>query len=174
MLHLDTERINILYNVVEKFSNQAGGPKLSVSPKIFTKVVGMKLLPFYEYAYLPFYGLSWEEAKKCLQQYIKGVARALMELDKFGLRHNDVRADNVCFDKNHTPILIDFDRRSVTGGITADKYFSGSQYSCMYNIREPNFMFNRLLKIHRYVAARVANSLDFKRRHNRLSQQKVD
>ncbi len=79
---------------------------------MYVSLIFANVLYLYTYKYLPYKGLDRYEAKKCLRHYVNSIASALAELHIRGLRHNDVRADNVCFDAAFTPILIDFDRSS--------------------------------------------------------------
>ena len=53
--------------------------------------------------------LTYKEAKECLCDLIRKVVDVSLQLNKEGIRHNDLRLPNICFDENYNLILIDLD-----------------------------------------------------------------
>ena len=63
----------------------------------------------------------------CLHDFLKGLAQAIQEFHQHGFAHQDIRLENVCFNEQYEPVLIDLDR-SIE--ITGSPIFYGK--SCMY------------------------------------------
>ena len=80
--------------------------QLSIS--CFVKPFG--IVCFYGFEKLP-YQISRDQAKQCLYQFVVEVNDALDVLhNHFAFAHLDIKLDNICFNKNFKPVLIDFDR----------------------------------------------------------------
>ncbi len=93
----------------------------------------------YVYTYFPYGSLKRIDAKKCLKELLAKIADELLKLRRMNISHNDVRLENICFDEQFKPCLIDFDR-CCTLHKSRDKYFSGNGLSgCMYNLFNPVF-----------------------------------
>ena len=63
----------------------------------------------------------------CLFYFVKEVAQALDKYHKLGFSHQDIRLENVCFNGQYQPVLIDLDR-SIHNTASAITYGN----SCMY------------------------------------------
>ena len=61
---------------------------------------------------LPYPPLSIMDAKRCLRELVSGVVEALEEIhsEPYQMAHLDVLLDNICFDGEGKPVLIDPDR----------------------------------------------------------------
>ncbi len=82
------------------------------------------------YAFLEFDHMFDFEARCCCTELVKGIHIALQELHHRSLAHNDVRLENILFNRIHEPILIDLDR--ATSVNTLFSYFNSAE-SCMYS-----------------------------------------
>lgn len=87
------------------------------------------------YHFLPYNPLNRMEAKRCLKKLLIGIANALNQLHRAGLSHNDVRLDNICFDANFRPVLIDLDRCHSIEEVHPN--YTSSMESCMYSLIHP-------------------------------------
>ena len=104
-------------------------PKFSTS----LEVVDMLNVEFcYSYNYLPYGHLRRDEARLCLNDFLERMEKTLNELHNMGMSHNDIRLENVCFDSDFNPILIDFDMSSKTEGIQHENVMMSRQ-GCMYS-----------------------------------------
>ncbi len=92
--------------------------------------------PFaYSYKYFPHAPLKWREAKSCLRGLVVGVNTVLTTLHSQNVCHNDLKLDNICFDEQFTPCLIDFDRSSSER--VAPRFYNYVGSSCMYDVFNP-------------------------------------
>ncbi len=73
------------------------------------------------------------EAKYCCRELVGGIQVALKELHDLHISHNDVRLENLLFNSNHEPILVDLDRAVSVD--TLFSYFNVTE-SCMYSFPE--------------------------------------
>jgi len=71
--------------------------------------------------------LTVDEASLCLRDLLKGLAQAIQEFHQNGFAHQDIRLENVCFNEQYEPVLIDLDR---SRDITLRTILYGK--SCMY------------------------------------------
>jgi len=71
--------------------------------------------------------LTVDEASLCLRDLLKGLAQAIQEFHQNGFAHQDIRLENVCFNQQYEPVLIDLDR---SRDITLRAILYGK--SCMY------------------------------------------
>ncbi len=127
VLHCQSEVLNIR-DVIHIFGESP--PKCSVQLQRFLSSTSEHLF-CYTYPYLPHPKLNFEEAKKCLAEFLQLSALALEELHGMGICHNDVRLDNICFNREFKPVLIDFDKSTAMKGHFYRQVFTGST-SCMY------------------------------------------
>ena len=73
--------------------------------------------------------MTAEEAKNCLQNFFSEVRSVIGQLhDTYKLAHLDIRLDNICFNQQFKPILIDLDRSE---GIGTDRIYQSDYASCM-------------------------------------------
>ena len=71
---------------------------------------------FFKYDRVHYDPMTAEEAKKCLQHFFSEVRSVIGQLhDTYKLAHMDIRLDNICFNQQFKPILIDLDRSEVIG-----------------------------------------------------------
>ena len=85
---------------------------------------------FFQYRTVRYDPMINTDAKRCLRQFYSGVHNALEKVhNELKLAHMDVRLDNICFNGEFQPILIDFDRAMSTS-----RAFEEVPYgeSCMY------------------------------------------
>uniref|UniRef100_A0A1X7TF44 Protein kinase domain-containing protein n=1 Tax=Amphimedon queenslandica TaxID=400682 RepID=A0A1X7TF44_AMPQE len=101
------------------------------SPTRFIHRQLVKKYPYVIYSYkkVPYGPLSIVEASECLKYLLLSIKEALKELHSCGLRHNDLRLPNVCFNSEYEAILIDLD--ACTPAEYRHSSFSGAN-SCMY------------------------------------------
>ena len=84
---------------------------------------------FFKYDRVHYDPMTVEEAKKCLQHFFCEVRSVIGQLhDTYKLAHMDIRLDNICFNQQFKPILIDLDRSE---GIGTDKVDESDYASCM-------------------------------------------
>ena len=78
--------------------------------------VELESLDFLRYKAVPHDPLTVEEASLCLHDLLKGLAQAIQEFHQHGFAHQDIRLENVCFNEQYEPVLIDLDRSiKITG-----------------------------------------------------------
>ncbi len=97
--------------------------------------------PFcYSYPFLPHSPMKYKEAKQCLRDLLRRVAKILLDLRQMQFSHNDVRLENICFDQHFHPCLIDFDRCAGVDKGSGDEYYFArlSRQSCMYDLENPS------------------------------------
>ena len=83
---------------------------------------------FFKYDRVHYDPMTVEEAKKCLQNFFIEVRSVIGQLhDKYKLAHMDIRLDNICFNQQFKPILIDLDRSEGIGTIVGQSDYA----SCM-------------------------------------------
>ena len=71
---------------------------------------------FFKYDRVHYDPMTEEEAKKCLQHFFSEVRSVIGQLhDTYKLAHMDIRLDNICFNQQFKPILIDLDRSEMLG-----------------------------------------------------------
>ena len=75
------------------------------------KLVGRKYYFRFNALHQPMHPM---EAKINIVMFVKSVVAAVQELHGFGIAHNDIRLDNICFDENRQAVLIDLDRSNFT------------------------------------------------------------
>ena len=80
------------------------------------------------YDHLPFDYLTRIQARDCFKAFVRGVKNALDELHSLGVSHNDVWLENVLFNSEYVPVLIDLERAHKVSPFFGDK-------SCMYNLK---------------------------------------
>ncbi len=131
VLYKLTEFVNIK-QAIEVFTRTK--PKFSTSLEL-VDVLNVHFC--YSYNYLPYGHLRRDEARLCLNDFLEKMEKTLNELHNMGMSHNDIRLDNVCFDSDFNPILIDFDMSTKDGMDHADLMMSGS--SCMYSSFNPPY-----------------------------------
>ena len=51
-----------------------------------------------------------DEAKQCLYNLVKEVAHTIQDLHALDWAHQDIRLDNICYNADYQPVLIDLDR----------------------------------------------------------------
>ena len=84
---------------------------------------------FFKYDCVHYDPMTVEEAKKCLQHFFCEVRSVIGQLhDTYKLAHMDIRLDNICFNQQFKPILIDLDRSE---GIGTDIVDESDYASCM-------------------------------------------
>lgn len=70
---------------------------------------------FLRYKAVPHDPLTVDKASLCLHDLLKGLAQAIQEFHQNGYAHQDIRLENVCFNEQYEPVLIDLDRsRRIT------------------------------------------------------------
>ena len=74
--------------------------------------------------------LTTEKAYMCLRDLVENMHLALEAYHGAGLAHLDVRLENVCFNENFQPVLIDLDRSCRLSYTVDTDCFAES---CMYN-----------------------------------------
>lgn len=84
-----------------------------------------------KYTFVPWKPLVENELCLCLGDFVSKVKDSISKLHTKGFAHLDLRLDNICFDANFYPVLIDLDRarRFIVFG-ASDVY----PHSCMYCI----------------------------------------
>jgi len=90
---------------------------------------GRNRINFFCFKTLPFQLLSTHEAKDCLIEFVDGVYKALTVLHtSFCFAHLDIRLDNICFNHQFQPVLIDLDRaqESMAKGRLLRELYSNS------------------------------------------------
>jgi len=60
------------------------------------------------------------EAQQCSKQLVEKVHQVIVDVHRSGLTHGDLRIRNVCFDRDHQPILIDVDFGSAFSPLGKD------------------------------------------------------
>ena len=93
------------------------------------------MLKVYKYDYVPISPLKPEQAKRCLLPLVLGINCALGKLHALELSHNDLRLENVCFNRQFEVVLIDMDRCFHISQLYPMFTSSRSQSSCMYDIQ---------------------------------------
>ena len=88
------------------------------------------MLDVISYKFLKFDHLHKSEAKSCCREFVEGIKIALDELHDMGISHNDVRLENMLFNANYVPTLIDLDRAQPVDVLFS--YFNKHE-SCMYS-----------------------------------------
>ena len=103
-------------------------------PNGFVKPEILVRTPFLHYRYpgAKYGKLKREEALSCLQELVRGIFRALDEVHKLGLSHNDIRLPNVCFNDKFEVVLIDFER--AYGVEQLSPFYLEEVTSCMYRV----------------------------------------
>ena len=92
-------------------------------------------LNVYKYDYVPISPLNPEQAKRCLLPLVLGINCALGKLHALELSHNDLRLENVCFNRQFEVVLIDMDRCYPISQLYPLFKSSSSQSSCMYKLQ---------------------------------------
>ena len=88
-------------------------------------------LRYYKYPCVSYDPLHVEQAKRCLSRFFFEVLEALNFLHQdYNLAHMDVRLENICFNENFKPVLIDLDRAVPAALKTLRFAFCES---CMYD-----------------------------------------
>jgi len=123
----DIERVSYLY-LFQYYAEEANqiifpymGPLPSSRPP--------SMPPMLVYKRLPYPPLTRRKAKGCLKYLIPKVRNALVQLHTYlQVAHLDVRLENICFNENCLPILIDLDRNAPLdeSGETLLEMFPGS------------------------------------------------
>ena len=62
--------------------------------------------------------LSYQDAEKCLYELLQKLLKVCLLLSNEGIRHNDVRVPNICFDEQYETVLIDFDNADFLEGVS--------------------------------------------------------
>ena len=84
------------------------------------------------YDWLPHYPMVREEAKRCIGHLFTEICSAIKQLHlQTKLGHMDIRLDNICFNVNYKPVLIDLERAERIRN-KFPPYLSESA-SCMYD-----------------------------------------
>ena len=84
---------------------------------------------FFKYDRVYYDPMTVEEAKKCLQHFFGEVYAVIGQLhDNYKLAHMDIRLDNICFNQQLKPILIDLD---CSEAIYKPVGINASSASCM-------------------------------------------
>ena len=84
---------------------------------------------FFKYERVHYDPMTVEEAKKCLHHFFCEVYSVIGQLhDTDKLAHRDIRFDNICFNQQFKPILIDLDHSE---GIGTDRVYESDYASCM-------------------------------------------
>jgi len=104
--------------------------KASCVVKLMTEVI-CRSVRYVKYKALPHDPLNVTEAYKCLRNLLQELHKAIEMYHEYGFAHQDIRLENVCFDANYKPVLIDLDRSLEVYQMPCDKYES----SCMYRYR---------------------------------------
>lgn len=77
-----------------------------------------------------------DEAKDCIGDFVSKLCAALTTLHDTGYLHIDVRLENICFDENCTPVLVDLDRcthkdeKIITSGMKPSIMYSDLEGVC--------------------------------------------
>ena len=82
-----------------------------------------------QYTFLKYDHMFDCEAEHCCRELVKGIQVALKELHDRDISHNDIRLENILFNSNHEPILVDLDRAVSVDALFS--YFNVTE-SCMY------------------------------------------
>ena len=70
-----------------------------------------KRVEFLKSPTLPHDPVDCDEANQCMYNIVKEVAHAIQDLHVLGWAHQDIiRLDNICYNADYQPILIDLDR----------------------------------------------------------------
>ena len=100
--------------------------------------------PIVTFPALPYPPLSVMDAKKCLRELVSGVVEVLEKIhsEPFEMAHLDVRSDNICFNEEGKPVLIDPDRICSTD---VDAWTLRDEYpSVMYKPGDSSWTVDRL------------------------------
>lgn len=100
--------------------------------------------PIVKFPALPYPPLGTMDAKNCLRELVSGVVEALekIHVEPYEMAHLDVRLDNICFDEQGKPVLIDPDRMRTTD---VDAQSLESEYtSVMYRPGNASWMVDHL------------------------------
>lgn len=117
-------------HVCEKISMTFEGQRTSCVVKYTTEVM-CRSVRYVKYKALPHDPLNVTEAYKCLRNLLQELHEAIETYHEYGFAHQDIRLENVCFDANYKPVLIDLDRSLEVYEMPCDNYES----SCMYRYR---------------------------------------
>lgn len=69
-----------------------------------------KRVGFFKSPTLPHDPMDHDEAKQCLYNLVKEVAHTIQDLHALDWAHQDIRLDNICYNADYQPVLIDLDR----------------------------------------------------------------
>ena len=86
-------------------------------------------LSFFKYDAVKYDPLTDEEAHRCLKGLMSNLHVAIEAYHSDSWAHVDIRLENVCFNSNFEPVLIDLDRSINTGFTFACEAYTDS---CMY------------------------------------------
>ena len=117
--------VSALHLVAEKFFWRPSQKAITVQlqPALISEAV------FFKYERVHYDPLTVEEAKKCLQHFFGEVRSVSGQLhDTYKLAHRDIRLDNICFNQQFKPILLDLDRSEWIG---TDFVEESAYASCM-------------------------------------------
>lgn len=67
------------------------------------------LIHEFKYSKVPYGPLTVGKARKCLYTILVKINTALEQLHQFGVAHNDVRLENICFSHKLDAIFIDLE-----------------------------------------------------------------
>ena len=84
---------------------------------------------YYKYRGIPNDPLTRPEAKSCLYDLVQKLVQVIESFHKSGWTHQDIRLQNICFDKDYMPVFIDLDRCKRS----SLKPYAGEE--CMYSMR---------------------------------------
>lgn len=84
----------------------------------------------YNYTYIPWQPLSEEETQSCLGDFVSRVSQKIEFLHAQQVAHLDIRINNICFNNDCEPILIDLDRSRKFNQLKAHDIYPDS---VMYN-----------------------------------------
>ena len=84
---------------------------------------------YYKYRGIPNDPLTRPEAKSCLYDLVQMLVQVIESFHKYGWAHQDIRLQNICFDKDYMPVFIDLDRCKRS----SSKSYAGE--GCMYSMR---------------------------------------
>ena len=86
--------------------------KCSADPITFDCIISKtgKMAEFLRSPTLPHDPMDRDEAKQCLYNLVKEVAHAIQDLHALGWTHQDIKLDNICYNADYQPVLIDLDR----------------------------------------------------------------
>ena len=134
MIHSQTKAYKIpLWKNQEKTMDVAS----VITSASFNHVVDLEEYKFndlycFMYDWLPYYPMVREEAKRCIGHLFTEICSAIKQLhSQTKLAHLDIHLDNVCFNLDRKPVLIDLERTERIG--KSFPYHLGDSKSCMYD-----------------------------------------